>query len=80
MGRNLYILAATLFTFSLVTCGIAYTSVASSSGDRALWHMMGLVLLLIALVVAFGGMLTSLFEQAERRTQEREQSERRNRK
>jgi len=70
MGRNLYILAATLFTFSLVACGAAFTSIAQSTGDRALWHVMGLVLLLIALVATMGGVLTSLFEQAERRTEE----------
>jgi hypothetical protein len=79
MGRNLYILAATLFVFSLVTCGVSYTSVAPSTGDRALWHMMGLVLLLVSLVVTMAGMLTSLFEQAERRTEERERQQRRNR-
>jgi len=71
MGRNLYILAATLFTFSLVACGAAFTSIAQSTGDRALWHVMGLVLLLIALVATMGGVLTSLFEQAERRTEQR---------
>lgn len=79
MGRNLYVLAATLFVFSLITFGVSYTSVAQSSGDRALWHMMGLVLLLVSLVVTMAGMLTSLFEQAERRTEERERRERRNR-
>ncbi len=77
MGRNLYILAGTLFVFSLATFGVAYTSVAQSSGDRALWHMMGLVLLLVALVVTMAGMLTSLFEQAERRAEEKSRKERR---
>ncbi len=76
MGRNLYILAGTLFVFSLTTCGVAYTSVAQSSGDRALWHMMGLVLLLVALVVTMAGMLTSLFEQAERRAEEKSRKDR----
>jgi len=80
MGKNLYILAATLFAFSLVSCGLAYTSVAQSTGDRSLWHTMGLVLLLISLVVTMAGMLTALFEQAERRTQEREEAERRKRR
>jgi hypothetical protein len=80
MGKNLYILAATLFTFSLITFCVSYTSVAPSTGDRALWHMMGLVLLLVSLVVTMAGMLTSLFEQAERRTEERERRERRDRR
>ena len=80
MGKNLYILAATLFAFSLVSCDLAYTSVAQSTGDRSLWHTMGLVLLLISLLVTMAGMLTALFEQAERRTQEREEAERRKRR
>ena len=71
MGRNLYILAGTLFIFSMAACGAAFTSIAQSPGDRSLWHTMGLVLLVIALAVTMAGMLTSLFEQAERRTDER---------
>jgi archaellum component FlaF (FlaF/FlaG flagellin family) len=78
MGRNLYILAATLLLASMLSCGVAYTSVAQSTGDRALWHTMGLVLLLIALLVAMGGMLTALFEQAERRAEEKYRKNRRN--
>jgi uncharacterized membrane protein YcfT len=70
MGRNLYVLAATLFLFSLVTCGLGYSGAAPSQGDRALWHVMGLVLLVIALIVTMAGMLTALFEQAERRAAE----------
>ena len=71
MGRNLYILAGTLFVFSMAACGAAFTSLAQTVGDRSLWHTMGLVLLVIALVVTMAGTLTSLFEQAERRTDER---------
>jgi hypothetical protein len=78
MGRNLYILAATLFVFSLTTFGVAYTSVAQSSGDRALWHMIGLVLLLIALIVTMAGMLTTLFEQAERRAEQKDREKGKN--
>jgi hypothetical protein len=73
MGRNLYILAATLTLFSLVSCGLAYTNIAEqpgSPGDAALWRMMGLVLFVVALVVALAGMLSALFEQAERRSDE----------
>ena len=73
MGRNLYILAATLGLFALISCGIAYTNIAQqpgSPGDVALWRTMGLVLFVIALVVALAGILSSLFEQAERRAEE----------
>jgi hypothetical protein len=77
MGRNLYILAASLTLFSLISCGVAYTNIAQqpgSPGDASLWRTMGLVLFLIALIAALAGILSSLFEQAERHT---EQSRRR---
>ncbi len=73
MGRNLYILAATLTLLSLVSCGVAFTNIAQqpgSPGDASLWRTMGLGLFVIALVVALAGILSSLFEQAERRADE----------
>jgi uncharacterized membrane protein YidH (DUF202 family) len=73
MGRNLYILAATLTAFALLSCGIAYTNIAQqpgSPGDVSLWRTMGLVLFVIALVVALAGILSTLFAQAERRSEE----------
>jgi len=79
MGRNLFILAATLAFFSLVSCGVAYTNIAQqpgSPGDASLWRTMGLVLFVISLVVALAGILSSLFEQAERRTEETRRTKR----
>ncbi|HEY0162796.1 MAG TPA: hypothetical protein VGB69_08980 [Edaphobacter sp.] len=73
MGRNLYILAATLFVLSLVSCGVAYTNVAQqpgSPGDVSLWRTTGLALFVISLLVALGGVMSALFEQAERRAEE----------
>lgn len=73
MGRNLYILAATLLVLALVSCGLAYTNIAQqpgSPGDVSLWRTTGLALLVVALVVALAGILSSLFEQAERRAEE----------
>jgi len=73
MGRNLYILAASLTLFALLSCGIAYVNIAEqpgSPGDQALWRTMGLVLFVIALVAALGGVLSTLFEQAERRAEQ----------
>jgi len=73
MGRNLFILAATLALFALVSCAVAYTNIAQqpgSPGDASLWRTMGLVLFVISLVVALAGILSSLFEQAERRAEE----------
>jgi hypothetical protein len=73
MGRNLYILAATLGVLALVACGLSYTNIAQqpgSPGDVALWRTMGLCLFLLALLSALGGVLTALFEQAERHADE----------
>lgn len=82
MGRNLYILAATLLLFALVSCGLSYSNVAQqpgSPGDSALWRTTGLAMLVIALVVALAGILSSLFEQAERRAEEARRQRRRRR-
>jgi hypothetical protein len=82
MGRNLYILAASLLLFALLSCGIAYTNIAQqpgSPGDVSLWRTMGLVLFVIALVVALAGILSTLFEQAERRAEEARIARRRKR-
>jgi hypothetical protein len=73
MGRNLYILATTLFVLALISCGVAYSNIAQqpgSPGDTALWRTTGLALLVLALVVALAGILSSLFEQVERRAEE----------
>ena len=73
MGRNLYILAASLAAFSLVSCGLAYTNIAQqpgSPGDSALWRTTGLGLLVLALLIALAGIISSLFEQAERRAEQ----------
>ncbi|RXH56794.1 hypothetical protein [Granulicella sibirica] len=73
MGRNLYILAATLTLFSLVSCGLAYANFAQqpgSPGDASLWRTTGLGLFVLALLIALAGILSSLFEQAERRAEQ----------
>jgi len=73
MGRNLYILAATLFLFALVSCGVSFTNIAQqpgSPGDSSLWRTMGLGMFVISLLVTLAGIFSSLFEQAERRAEE----------
>lgn len=80
MGRNLFILAATLAVFALLSCGVAFTNIAQqpgSPGDASLWRTMGLVLFVVALVVALAGILSALFEQAERRAEESRRRSRR---
>ena len=73
------ILAGSLIFFALVSCGIAYTNIArqpGSPGDVSLWRTMGLGLLVIGLLVALAGILSSLFEQAERRAEEARRAKR----
>ena len=80
MGRNLYILAGSLILFGLISCGVAYTNIAQqpgSPGDASLWRTMGLGFFVVGLFVALAGILSSLFEQAERRDEESRRAKRR---
>jgi len=82
VGRNLYILAATLTLLAAVSIVLSYTNIAEqpgSPGDVALWRTTGLALFLVALVVALAGILSSLFEQAERRSEEARRARRKER-
>ncbi len=82
MGRNLYILAATLAVLSLVSIVLSFTNVAQqpgSPGDASLWRTTGVVLLCVALIVTLLGVLSALFEQAERRNESDRQQKRRRR-
>jgi heme/copper-type cytochrome/quinol oxidase subunit 2 len=70
MGRNLYILAATLGALSLLSIALSFTNIAEqpgSPGDASLWRMTSIALLCVALIVTLLGVLSSLFAQAERR-------------
>lgn len=80
MGRNLYILAGTLGTLSLLAVALSFTNVAGqpgSPGDAMLWRTTGIALFLVALVIGLAGILSTLFEQAERRSERQRQSRRR---
>jgi hypothetical protein len=80
MGRNLYILAGSLILFGLISCGVAYTNIAQqpgSPGDASLWRTMGLGFFVVGLFVALAGVLSTLFEQAERRDEESRRAKRR---
>ncbi len=82
MGRNLYILSGTLGFFALVAYVISFTNIAQqpgSPGDQALWRVMGIGFVLLALVGALAGVLSSMFEQAERRAEQMRQERRRRR-
>ncbi len=82
MGRNLYILAATLAVLALVSVALSFTNIAQqpgSPGDVALWRTTGIALLCVSMIVALAGILSSLFEQAERRASEERAEKRRRR-
>lgn len=80
MGRNLYILAGTLGILALVSVVVSFTNIAGqpgSPGDAMLWRTTGIGLLCVALIVALAGILSSLFEQAERRAEAQRREARR---
>ena len=80
MGRNLFILAATLGVLAVISAGLSFTNIAQqpgSPGDVSLWRTMGEGLFVVGLLIALGGILSSLFEQAERRDEEARRAKRR---
>jgi hypothetical protein len=82
MGRNLYILAAGIGILALLSFALSFTNVAQvpgSPGDVRLWRTTSIALLFFGLVVALGGVLSQLFEQAERRASEQRQARRHHR-
>jgi hypothetical protein len=69
MSRNLYLLAATLLLFSVVSCGMSLVPNALQPGlpvNGSLWKIF-----LTSLLCALAGILTAMFEQVERRSEER---------
>jgi len=48
-------------------------------GEGSLWKMIGLGLLLLSLLSVFAGVMTHMFEQVERRAEERARRERKRR-
>ena len=79
MGRNLYILAATIGVLALISFALSFTNVAQvpgSPGDVRLWRTTSIALVFVGLVIALGGVLSQLFEQAERRAGTQRQARR----
>lgn len=82
MGRNLYILAATLAGLALLSIVLSFTNIAQqpgSPGDASLWRTTSIALLCVSLIVALVGVPSSLFEQAERRDEAERKKKRRRR-
>jgi hypothetical protein len=83
MSRNFYTLAATLGFLALVSFGMTFVPSSFQPGlpaNGSLWKSLALFLLLIALVAMLIGSMSNLFEQVDRRTEERRRAERAHRK
>jgi hypothetical protein len=83
MSRNFYVLAGTLGLLSLVSCGMTFVPSSFQPGlpaNASLWKTLSMFLLLTALLSMLIGSMSHLFEQVDRRTEERRQAERKRRK
>ena len=83
MSRNFYILAATLGFFALLSGGMALVPSSFQPGlptNGTLWRTTALILLLAALASALIGVLSNLFEQVDRRSEETRRAARRKRR
>lgn len=83
MSRNFYILAAALGFFALLSAGMMLIPSSFQPGlpaNGSLWRTVALLMLLGALACAFIGVMSNLFEQVDRRSEEQRQTTRRNRR
>jgi uncharacterized membrane protein len=83
MSRNFYILAATLVLFALVSGGMSLVPSSFQPGlpaNASLWRTVAMFLLLFGLLAALIGVMSNLFEQVDRRSEESRQAARRKRK
>jgi hypothetical protein len=82
MSRNFYILAAALGFFALISAGMVLIPSSFQPGlpaNGSLWRTVALLMLLAALACALIGVMSNLFEQVDRRSEEQRQSARRKR-
>jgi fatty acid desaturase len=73
MSRNFYILAATFLLFALISAGMALVPSTFQPGlpaNASLWRTIALILLLFGLAAALVGVMSHLFEQVDRRSEE----------
>jgi len=83
MSRNFYILAAVLVFFALLSGGMSLVPSNFQPGlpaNGTLWRTVALVLLLAGLLFALIGVMSNLFEQVDRRTEQARQDARRRRR
>ncbi|MGA7857538.1 MAG: hypothetical protein WCA11_06420 [Terracidiphilus sp.] len=82
MSRNFYILAAVLGLFALLSAGMALVPSTFQPGlpaNGSLWRTIALLMLLAGLGAALIGVMSHLFEQVDRRSEEARQAARRKR-
>jgi uncharacterized membrane protein len=83
MSRNFYILAAALVLFALVSAGMSLAPSTFQPGlpaNGSLWRTVALFLMLFGLLAGLVGVMSHLFEQVDRRSEEARQAARRKRR
>ncbi|MGH9589070.1 MAG: hypothetical protein ACRD25_01685 [Terracidiphilus sp.] len=83
MSRNFYILAASFMAFAVLAGAMTLVPSSFQPGlpaNGTLWRTIALVFLLLSLASALVAMLTNLFEQVDRRSEEDRQAARRRRR
>ena len=83
MSRNFYILAGSLGLFALISAGMSLVPSSFQPGlpaNGSLWRMVAVFLLLLALAAGLIGVLSHLFEQVDRRSEEARRAARQKRR
>ena len=83
MSRNFYILAGTLGLFALISVGMSLVPSSFQPGlpaNGSLWRTVSMFLLLLALAAALAGVMSHLFEQVDRRSEEARRAARQKRR
>ena len=83
MSRNFYILAAALAFFALLSGGMTLVPSSFQPGlpaNGSLWRTVALLMMLAALACALIGVLSNLFEQVDRHSEEQRRNTRQKRK
>jgi hypothetical protein len=83
MSRNFYILAAALVFFALISGGMALIPSSFQPGlpaNGSLWRTVALIFLLSGLLSGLIGVMSHLFEQVDRRSEESRLEARRRRR
>ena len=83
MSRNFYILAGSLLLFALISAGMTFVPSSFQPGlpaNGSLWRTLALFLLLFSLISAFIGVMSQLFEQVDRHSEQSRLEARRKRR